>query len=210
MSGYVAIGNLELALGAGLLAINLVLSVALRLGIARTLAIAAVRMVVQLALIGIVLEWIFTARQPLAILAIAMVMTAVAAHAAVRRTQRRFVGVYASSFVVILASSFLVTGTALGAVLRPEPWYDPQYVVPLLGMLLGVGVFPGLGVLIGLSMYLPFMYIATYGIGCIANIVVARIKGRTWAEDWGVPFCAGLIVGESVLALLINMYVLAR
>jgi uncharacterized oligopeptide transporter (OPT) family protein len=80
----------------------------------------------------------------------------------------------------------------------------------LLGMLLGVGVFPGLGVLIGLSMYLPFMYIATYGLGCIANIIVARIKGRTWAEDWGVPFCAGLIVGESVLALLINMYVLMR
>ncbi|MCA9296382.1 MAG: OPT/YSL family transporter, partial [Phycisphaerales bacterium] len=78
----------------------------------------------------------------------------------------------------------------------------------LLGALLGLGSFSGLGVLIGLSMYLPFIYIATYGVGCLIQMFVAKIKGQTWAEDWGVPFCAGLIVGESILALLINIYVL--
>ena len=79
----------------------------------------------------------------------------------------------------------------------------------LMGALLGIGIFPGLGVLVGLSMYLPFIYIATYGIGCLANIGVGAWKGRAWAEAWGVPFCAGLIVGESILALIINMYILA-
>ncbi len=66
----------------------------------------------------------------------------------------------------------------------------------LLGILLGLGAFSGLGVLIGLSMVLPFYYILTYGIGCLLNMLVGAIKGRTWAEEWGVPFCAGLIVGE--------------
>ena len=79
----------------------------------------------------------------------------------------------------------------------------------IIGALLGLGIFPGLGVLVGLSMYLPFIYIATYGIGCLANIAVGWWKGRAWAEAWGVPFCAGLIVGESILALIINMYILA-
>ncbi len=79
----------------------------------------------------------------------------------------------------------------------------------IMGALLGIGIFPGLGVLVGLSMYLPFIYIATYGIGCLANIAVGAWKGRAWAEAWGVPFCAGLIVGESILALIINMYILA-
>jgi uncharacterized oligopeptide transporter (OPT) family protein len=78
----------------------------------------------------------------------------------------------------------------------------------LLGVLLGLGAFPGLGVLVGLSMYLPIFYILTYGLGCIINIIVGRIKGRTWAEEWGVPFCAGLIVGEAMLALIINAIVL--
>ncbi|MCA9290879.1 MAG: OPT/YSL family transporter [Phycisphaerales bacterium] len=80
----------------------------------------------------------------------------------------------------------------------------------LLGALLGLGAFPGLGVLVGLSMYLPFMYISTYGVGCIINMIVTRVKGRTWAEDWGVPFAAGLIVGESILSLVINGIVLLR
>lgn len=79
-----------------------------------------------------------------------------------------------------------------------------------LGALLGLGAFAGLGVLVGLSMYLPFYYILTYGIGCVANMVVGRIKGRAWAEEWGVPFCAGLIVGEAILALVINAIVLLR
>lgn len=79
-----------------------------------------------------------------------------------------------------------------------------------LGALLGLGAFAGLGVLVGLSMYLPFYYILTYGIGCVANMVVGKIKGRAWAEEWGVPFCAGLIVGEAILALVINAIVLLR
>jgi len=78
-----------------------------------------------------------------------------------------------------------------------------------LGALLGLGAFSGLGVLIGLSMYLPFIYIATYGIGCVTNMVLTRVKGRRWCEDWGIPFAAGMIVGESILALVINIIVLA-
>ncbi|HRQ75374.1 MAG TPA: OPT/YSL family transporter [Phycisphaerales bacterium] len=80
----------------------------------------------------------------------------------------------------------------------------------LLGSLLGLGAFAGLGVLIGLSIYLPFFYIATYGIGCVINIILQKIWGRGPAESWGVPFAAGLIVGESILALVINIVVLAR
>ncbi len=74
----------------------------------------------------------------------------------------------------------------------------------ILGIMLGFGAFPGLGVLVGLSMYLPIMYILTYGLGCIVNMLVSRIRGKVWTEEWGVPFCAGLIVGEAILALVIN------
>ncbi len=78
-----------------------------------------------------------------------------------------------------------------------------------LGILLGLGSFAGLGVLVGLSVYLPFIYIATYGIGCVANILCRAFKGPRWVEEWGVPFAAGLIVGESLLALVFNIVILA-
>jgi putative OPT family oligopeptide transporter len=78
----------------------------------------------------------------------------------------------------------------------------------VLGVLLGLAAFPGLGVLVGLSMYLPITYVLTYGLGCLANMAVSLLKGKVWAEEWGVPFCAGLIVGEAFLAMLINGIIL--
>ena len=36
-----------------------------------------------------------------------------------------------------MMSSVLVTVFALTAALRPNPWYDPRYAIPLLGMILG-------------------------------------------------------------------------
>jgi putative ABC transport system permease protein len=37
----------------------------------------------------------------------------------------------------MFVSSFAVTVLALTVMVRPEPWYQPQYAIPLLGMLLG-------------------------------------------------------------------------
>lgn len=78
----------------------------------------------------------------------------------------------------------------------------------MLGALLGLGAFSGLGVLVGLSMYLPMVYIATYGIGCIINMLVGAVFGRRNAEEWGVPVAAGFIVGDALLALGVNLLVL--
>lgn len=73
----------------------------------------------------------------------------------------------------------------------------------VLGVLLGVGAFSGLGVLVGISMYLPFHNILTYGLGCVAQMIVAKVKGPDWAEEWGVPVCAGFVIGEGLLAISI-------
>ncbi|MBD2105545.1 iron export ABC transporter permease subunit FetB [Nodosilinea sp. FACHB-13] len=136
-TNYIAISYGQLALSALLIVVNVVLSTALRLGLGQSLLTAALRMVVQLLLIGFVLEWLFTQDNALVILAIALVMTAIAGIAAVNRTQRRFVGVYWHSLLSVLASSSLVTGFAMVGIIRVQPWYDPQYLIPLLGMVLG-------------------------------------------------------------------------
>jgi len=137
VTSYISIGYVELALGALLLLVNLALSVALRLGLARDLLVASTRMVVQLLLVGLVLDWVFATRSPWVILGIALLMAGLAGVAAVNRTARRFPGVYWDSLVTILAASFLVTGFVLVGVIDADPWFDPQYLIPLLGMLLG-------------------------------------------------------------------------
>ncbi|MFQ5749918.1 MAG: OPT/YSL family transporter, partial [Planctomycetota bacterium] len=72
----------------------------------------------------------------------------------------------------------------------------------VLGILVSLLVSPGLGVMVGLSMYLPFEYMIVFGIGGILSILASRIKGARWAEDWGVPLAAGLIVGDAIVGVI--------
>ncbi|MEE9964757.1 MAG: iron export ABC transporter permease subunit FetB [Propionicimonas sp.] len=131
------ISNLQLALAAGLLLISLALSGWLRLGLGKDILIAAVRMVVQLLLVGLILGWVFTLQDPWLVLGIGLIMTFLAAHAASRRPKRFYPTLLLDSFVSILVSSFLLSGLVLNGILFVQPWYAPQYLVPILGMVLG-------------------------------------------------------------------------
>ncbi len=136
-TSYLQISSGQLALSAFLILINLALSWRLKLGMDRQLWIASVRMVVQLLLVGYILQWVFTLQNPLWILLVALAMTVMAGVSAVNRTRRRFISIYWSSFVSILTASFLVTGLVVVGIIQVKPWYDPQYLIPLLGMILG-------------------------------------------------------------------------
>jgi len=67
-----------------------------------------------------------------------------------------------------------------------------------IGVLLGAAPVSGLGVLIGLSMYLPFYMSLGYGIGCLIHMFLRRVKGPLFCQHKLVPFAAGLIVGEAL------------
>jgi uncharacterized oligopeptide transporter (OPT) family protein len=79
-----------------------------------------------------------------------------------------------------------------------------------MGLLLSLSGIAGLGVLVGLSMYLPLVYLLPYGLGCVLQMIVKKRKGREWTESWGVPFAAGLIVGEAVLGLIFALDVVVN
>ncbi len=71
-----------------------------------------------------------------------------------------------------------------------------------LGLVVSLLVSPGLGVMIGLSLYLPFEYMIVFGIGGILSIISARMRGTRWVEDKGVPIAAGLIVGDGMVGIV--------
>ncbi|NJE85464.1 peptide transporter [Thermococcus sp. CX2] len=72
----------------------------------------------------------------------------------------------------------------------------------ILGFALSMSGIPGLGVLVGLSMYLPMLYIIPYGIGCIVHEVAKRKKGHEFITEKVLPVAAGLMVGEAAMTLL--------
>jgi putative ABC transport system permease protein len=102
----------------------------------RQMIVAAVRMTIQLLLIGVILHWVFAFEGWYVVVALAAVMTLIAGISAIERTQHSYRGVLLSSIVSVWASSWLVAGFALLAVLRVQPWYRAQFAIPLLGMIL--------------------------------------------------------------------------
>lgn len=127
----------QLGLAALLMLVSVVLSVWLRLGLGRDILIAGGRMTVQLLLVGLILGWVFRLNAPLPILGIGLVMTLLAAQAAAGRPQQRYAGMLLDSFLAIFGSSFLLTGLALAGIIRVQPWFESQYAIPILGMVLG-------------------------------------------------------------------------
>ncbi len=74
-----------------------------------------------------------------------------------------------------------------------------------------LALFPisGLGVLVGLAMYLPFDITLGYGIGCLASMGLEKWKGRRFYGDILVPVAAGFIIGEALTSLTLTMITLA-
>lgn len=127
----------RVAMAASLIVVSGGISLALGLGLERRLALAAVRTVAQLLLIGLVLQWIFNARHPWIVLALMATMTTIAGLAATQRISRHYRGMRIDSLLAIGSSSWLMGALALGVIVPVHPWYLPQYAVPLLGMILG-------------------------------------------------------------------------
>jgi putative ABC transport system permease protein len=136
---FLTLSYWDLALAAVLVIVNAGLSIGLGLGLARPLIIAAVRMVVQLSLIGLVLKALFALTSPFVTGAVALAMVVFAGREATARQTRHLVGGWSFGLgtTAILISSTLVTLVALTAQLEVEPWHDPRYAIPLFGIVLG-------------------------------------------------------------------------
>lgn len=80
----------------------------------------------------------------------------------------------------------------------------------VLGGLLTAAAGGGMGVLVGLSMYLPFHYILTYGLGCLMAMAAEKHLGERWCNESGLPLAAGLIVGDSLAGVSIALIKVAQ
>jgi putative ABC transport system permease protein len=64
-------------------------------------------------------------------------MIALAAREALKRAGRSYRGSWFDTFFALLVASLLTLAVATRVVLGVEPWWEPRYLIPLLGMILG-------------------------------------------------------------------------
>ena len=135
--GALPLDALDLGVASALVLVAGVISVMLRLGLERRLFIASVRTVVQLLLIGYLLRWIFAISHFFVIAGVLLGMIFVASRAAVARSSRTFVGARRRAFLTLVLVAFTTTFAVTRLIIGVDPWYTPQYAIPLCGMILG-------------------------------------------------------------------------
>ena len=89
----------------------------------------------------------------------------------------------------LMACICTILGAIISCLLFQE--YLPDLAAPLAGV----------GVLIGLAMYLPFSITLGYGIGCLTQMGLQKKFGHAFCEHKLVPLAAGLIVGEALTGM---------
>ncbi len=137
MSQTIALGWIDLVVATSLVLVAGAISVALRLGLEKRLAVASIRTIVQLGLLGYVLRWVFGHDTPWPVLAWIAVMIGTAGRAAVARASRRYGRIHLDAFVTLALTALATTFTVTSVIIGVDPWHKAQYVIPLLGMVLG-------------------------------------------------------------------------
>jgi putative ABC transport system permease protein len=127
----------DLALVYGLILLAVGLARLQGIGQERELLRASGRMVLQLLAVGYVLHYVFAIRAAVPVLAILLTMAVFAVQTVGSRVKQkmprfyRIVGV--SIFTGCGGATFFLTTLIIGI----SPWFDPRYLIPLAGMVLG-------------------------------------------------------------------------
>ncbi|CAH1586562.1 conserved membrane hypothetical protein [Vibrio owensii] len=137
MNQVVDINWFELALFSLILIVPLTINARYKLGIAIDTAISVARMTVQLILVGVYLEYLFELNSLMVNLAWLAIMVVVGASSIVGKANLPKKPLMMPLITGLSCSLLpLLAAIALGLV-KPEPFYNAQYMIPLAGMLLG-------------------------------------------------------------------------
>ena len=137
MGHYIELTTFDLLLAVGLIVIASSISLTLRLGLTRSLAIAATRCMLQLGAIGLILKKIFQINSPYLVLAWLAFMLFMASREAVRRAKSKYKGINLDALATMTFTSLTVGLLVTQVIIKVRPWYDPQYVIPIFGMIFG-------------------------------------------------------------------------
>ncbi len=135
----VSLSALDLVYASLLILLLAFISIKRGFNLHKQLIIAALRATIQLLLIGYILRWLFGDINPYWLILVSSIMLFAAGREVISRQQRPFSGSfgYLSSTLSMFLSSFVLAIGALSIIIQPDPWFSPQYAIPLLGMLLG-------------------------------------------------------------------------
>ncbi|MEM7726695.1 MAG: iron export ABC transporter permease subunit FetB [Cyanobacteria bacterium P01_A01_bin.45] len=107
-----------------------------RLGLELRLLNVTCRTILQLTVLGYIFDFIFKQNNPIAVLAILAVLLMISAIIARNRIDKRIAKMLPLVGGAMLISTAITVVYVNFLIIQPEPWFQPQYIVPLSGIIL--------------------------------------------------------------------------
>ncbi|KAI9273976.1 hypothetical protein EDC94DRAFT_593367 [Helicostylum pulchrum] len=115
-------------------AVSLVLGTKLEL----SLIISGLRCVIQLSLMGLVLDDVLSTKHMSVVIIMSIVFVLLGSYETVfNRTKKTFKGMFPIMFVILFVSNLFITCIGTAFVLKTDPFWSPRIFIPVIGMLLG-------------------------------------------------------------------------
>ncbi|GIP31922.1 iron export ABC transporter permease subunit FetB [Paenibacillus sp. J2TS4] len=199
-------------LAAAYLFVLILIAIVKAKGISREkeIIIATVRMTVQLVIVGYVLEYVFTNANPFYTVLLVGIMLAFAIYtiqkrikSELNRAMKNLVALSMSAGVLVSLIYFLLV------VIGVSPWYQPTYVIPIAGMIVGnsmTGIALGVNTLMGEMHSRKHLVEAALMLGATPKQACKEIVNRAFDAammptinsmvGMGIVFLPGMMTGQ--------------
>ncbi len=109
----------------------------MRLHVSKSLIISALRSFLQLVAMGFILSWVINQNKWWIVVALVALMIVAAVQITLSRASGIPKGLGLPVFLTLLITTLLMVGIVANAIIRPKPWYSPQVIISITGMMLG-------------------------------------------------------------------------
>ncbi|OJA08467.1 hypothetical protein AZE42_02834 [Rhizopogon vesiculosus] len=146
----------NVGLGFSFILFNALVSTSLQLGVGSSLLSAAIRCVLQLALVALVLQKVFETNNPWAVAGIACLLNLLGTmEAVVNKSKKRYKHMFPSVLFGMLCSTIPVSVIGIRFAMAVDPFWKPEQYIPIVGMLCGGTIS---GIVVSVSYVLQEIY----------------------------------------------------
>lgn len=131
----ITLGNLLIFYA--LLVIPILMFLYFKIKLVKDLNLSAIRMTVQLGLVGIFLQYIFKWNSPFLNISWIILMLLVTNYNIILKTNLSLKIFFLPTLVGLVLGTMVIVILFLTILVKPEPFYDARYLIPITGMILG-------------------------------------------------------------------------
>lgn len=134
---YINLTWIDLLLSLTFIVMSLGLAWWQNIDIKKDVSVGTIRTFVQLLAVGYVLKWLFDIENLPLLFVVLTMMVAFASWEGMKRPEFKIPHLYPILFFSIVISAGLILALTIGLVIPVDPWWRPNYFLPLAGILIG-------------------------------------------------------------------------